>query len=109
MSYIDRLIKEQLNGNESRVAELFVDESIFPELIANGSDGDWYHFERKTFDGQYFVKTNSGFACYQQDRGAVSDSMEFNDIHQAAIHFFTKAGYIKSTKCSHKKWWAFWQ
>ena len=70
MSYIDRLIKEQLNGDESRVAELFVDESIFPKLIENGNNGDWYHFERKTFYGQYFVKTSSGFSCYQQDRSA---------------------------------------
>lgn len=108
MSYIDKLIEEKLDGDESLVAELFVNDSIFDELIANGKNSDWYHFEPKTYDGEYFIKVGSGYACYEQDRGSKSHSMTFSDIHQAAIHFFTNAGYIKVPQPKNKKWWQFW-
>ena len=108
MSYIDELIKEKLEGDESRVAELFVDDAIFNELIGRGKDTDWYHFETKTYDGEYFVRTGSGYICYAQDRGVKSQAMRFSDVHQAAIYYFTQAGYIQSTQREAKKWWQFW-
>jgi hypothetical protein len=108
MSYIDELIKEKLDGDESRVAEIFIDDKIFDELIAKGKNSDWYHFEPKTYDGEYLIKTGSGYSCYQQDRGAKSNSASFSNLHQAAIHYFTQAGYIKQVKRVSKKWWQFW-
>ncbi len=104
MSYIDKLIEEKLDGDKSRVAELFKIDSIFDELIANGKNSDWYHFEPKTYDGEYFIKVGSGYACYEQERGSKSHSMSFNDIHQAAIHYFTNARYIKVPQSKTKKW-----
>ena len=109
MSYIDNLINEKLGGDENRVAELFYDNAVFNELVAQGKDSDWYHFEHKTFDGEYFVKTNNGYACYQQERGKMSQSMSFGNIHEAAIFYFTQAGYIKPQKKSINKWWQFWK
>lgn len=109
MSYIDQLIEEKLNGDENRVVELFQDESIFDELIAKGKNSDWYHFEPKTFDGEYFVKTANSYMCYQQERGAKYGSMSFSNIQEAAIHYFTNAGYIKANPKQTKKWWQFWR
>ncbi len=106
MSYVDKLVEEKLEGDESRIAELFHDDTIFSELIARGKDSDWYHFEPKTYDGEYFVKVGSGYACYEQERGSKSHSMSFGNIHEAAIHYFTRAGYIKPPQ--DKKWWQFW-
>ncbi|WP_417316005.1 hypothetical protein [Cycloclasticus pugetii] len=109
MSYIDKLIQERLNGDETRVAELFYDETVINELASHGNDSDWYHFEPKTFDGEYFVRAGNGYACYQQDRGAKSNSVSFSNIHDAAVYFFTEAGYIKSVQGQQKRWWQFWK
>ena len=95
MSYIDELVREKLNGDENRVAELFKSESIFDELLAHAKDSDWYHFEAKTYDGEYFVKSESLYLCYKQDRGSKSQQMSFNNINDAAVYYFTNAGYIK--------------
>lgn len=109
MSYIDDLVQERLGGDESRIAELFYDDAVFPELISNGRNSDWYHFEPKTFDGEYFVRVGSGYACYQQDRGAKFNSMSFSNVHEAAVYFFTQAGYIKPAKNVKKRLWQFWK
>lgn len=109
MSYIDKLIQERLSGDETKVAELFYDGAVLNELASHGTDSDWYHFEPKTFDGEYFIKTGNGYACYQQDRGAKSDSVSFGNVHDAAVYFFAKAGYIKPAKVQEKRWWQFWK
>lgn len=108
MSRIDELIKEKLGGDEKRVAELFHDDAIFDELINYGRDCDWYHFEPKTFDGEYFVKCGNRYSCYLQDRGAKSNQMSFDSIHDAAIYYFTRAGLIPPSQVQQKKWWQFW-
>ena len=107
MAYIDELIRERLEGDENRVAELFYDETVFRQLVEKGKNSDWYHFEPKTYDGEYFVKAGNGFACYQQDRGAKTNSMAFVNIHDAAVFFFTRAGYIKPVQNRGKTWWPF--
>ncbi len=55
MNLLDQRIKEKLGGNENRIVELFHNEVFFNELVATGRDGDWLHYEPKTFDGWYFV------------------------------------------------------
>jgi len=106
MSYLDELVRVKLSGDENRVTELFQDESIFDELLVHAKDSDWYHFEAKTFDGEYFIKSGSTYLCYQQERGSKSPPMSFNNINDAAIFYFTNAGYIKPKPI--KKWWQFW-
>ena len=103
MSYVDKLIQDRLDGDEARVAELFYDAAVFDELIRHGKNSDWYHFEPKTFDGEYFVRSANGYACYRQDRGAKSNLASFGNIHDAAVHFFKEAGYIKPTQSVENK------
>jgi hypothetical protein len=109
MSYLDELIKEKLGGNERKVDELFLDDKVFNELIAKGQDDDWYHYEAKTFDGEYFVKLNGSYSCYRQERGSKSPPSTFDNIHDAAVFHFSKIGYIKSTEKLNKQWWQFWK
>lgn len=111
MSYLFELIDKELDGDDSWILELFRDESVFDALIAQGKDSDWYHFEPKTFDGEYFVKTGSSYACYLQERGAKSQYMTFNSLQAAAEHFFKQAGFLKSPESSNgrKHWWEFWK
>jgi len=42
---------------ETRLLELFFDREVFDALRAEGRPSDWYHFEPKTYDGQYLVET----------------------------------------------------
>ena len=98
MNLLDQRIKEKLGGNENRIVELFHEESFFNELVAAGKDGDWLHYEPKTFDGWYFIKFGNGFACYEQERGGKYTSMYFQNLIEAATYFYTKAGYIKPPK-----------
>lgn len=86
--YIEHLIAERLGGDRRRIGELFEDEALFRELQAGAKDSDWFHFEPKTYDGQYFVQTYSGYAVYEQDRGAQSNRYVFEKLADAATHFF---------------------
>ena len=90
MPTIGKLIEERLAGDESRVLELFVDDEVFNLIIGDG----WHYFEPNTFDGFYFVKSTYGYACYNQDRGAKSNTQPFSSIQEAAKYYFQEAGYL---------------
>ena len=88
MSYLDELVKNRLNGDKGCILELFQDDLIFVELIRYGKPNDWLHFEVKTFDGEYFVKKDNLYLCYQQDRGIKFGLEKFENITEAAKYFF---------------------
>lgn len=93
--HIDVLIDERLNGDKSRVLELFTSDRIFDELNRNSGDFDWLHFEPKNKDGDYLVKTEKDYITYMQERGRLMSKVEhFNSLKDAAASFFLIAGYI---------------
>jgi len=92
--YLDNLIDKKLNGDKTQVVTLFKDDSIFLELNSNANVSDWFHFEPKTFDGDYLIKDKKGYLCYYQERGIVSCEKSFDDISDAAKHFFNSVGYM---------------
>ncbi len=92
--YLDFLVDKNLGGDKSRVVELFQDDSVFEELNKNSSSYDWFHFEPKTLDGDYFIKAKNGYRCFMQERGQLVSCVEkFPNIEDAAKHFFETAGY----------------
>lgn len=91
MPTISKLIQEKLNGDESRVLELFRTDRVFDELEADG----WHYFSPSTFDGVYFVKSLHGYACYNQDRGAKTNVREFESLQNAAKYYFESAAFLK--------------
>lgn len=89
MTAIDSFIKERLSGDWGRLAELFETREVYDVLRARATPGDWYHFEPKTFDGQYLVETAEGWQTYQQDRGTRSAVRDFKSLREAASHLFS--------------------
>lgn len=87
--YLNKLVSEQLSGDSSRLPELFEDESVFLNLQKQALDSDWYHFEPKSYDGCYLVRSFPGFHVYQQERGAMSNLRVFGHLSEAAAHFFS--------------------
>lgn len=87
---LKRIIHDRLNGDESRLLELFQDEGVLNELIAAESPGDWYRFRKRTYDGEYLVKAGDGYEVYSQDRGQVFEHRVFKNLNDAAAHFFRK-------------------
>ena len=85
---LDRLIATRLGGDETRLLELFVTRDVFDALRAERRPSDWYHFEPKTYDGQYLVETRDGFEVYEQDRGGRTPVRRFETLHDAARAFF---------------------
>ena len=86
--HLDKLIESKLKGDKSRVNELFQDDSILIELSNNEHSNDWFRFKENTFDGEYLIKKNNSYVCYQQDRGHKFGVAEFENINQAAQHLF---------------------
>ncbi|WP_417358537.1 MULTISPECIES: hypothetical protein [Gammaproteobacteria] len=100
MPTIGKLIEEKLAGDESRVLELFTTDEVFDELTGDG----WHYFEPNTFDGFYLVKATYGYACYNQDRGAKSNTKSFSTIQEASRYYFETAGYLgKPENETHNK------
>ncbi|GHC85250.1 hypothetical protein GCM10007320_30060 [Pseudorhodoferax aquiterrae] len=88
-------VVSRLGGDERRIAELFKDRAVFEALQAGGTDGDWYHFRQKAFDGWYLVEGADGFEVYFQERGRVSSWASFPTLNTAAIYFFSESGYAR--------------
>jgi hypothetical protein len=100
MPTIGELIKDELNGDESRVLELFSSDDVLNKLTDDG----WHYFQPNTFDGFYFVKAIHGYDCYHQDRGCKSNSKSFATFNEAAKYYFQAAGYIgKPGSLTHNK------
>lgn len=85
---LDALVHKRVGGNKSRLLELFDTREAFELLKAGSQDSDWYHFEPKTFDGQYLVETPDGFQTYQQDRGRKENVRSFATLREAALSLF---------------------
>lgn len=85
---LDLLVRERLAGDKGRLLELFESREVFDLLKASGDPADWFHFEPKTFDGQYLVATSEGFQVYQQDRGARTEVQNFRSLRDAAVAIF---------------------
>jgi len=85
---LDRFIASRLKGDESRFLELFETREVFEALKAAGRASDWYHFEPKTFDGQYLVEAHDGFEVYLQDRGSRTSVRHFSTLRAAAQAMF---------------------
>jgi len=88
IEYLEQLIRGRLEGQRQRVGELFADESVFLQLQAMAKSSDWYHFEPKTYDGQYLVRRGSGYEVYEQDRGVKSNLRKFSTLAEAAVELF---------------------
>ena len=88
---LERFIVARLGGDETRLLELFADRKVFDALRAEGRPSDWYHFEPKTYDGQYLVETPNGFEVYEQDRGSRIGVRRFDTLHDAALAFFGRS------------------
>lgn len=112
MSYIFELIDKKLDGDFTRVKELFRDESKMDELIANAEKSVWYHFEPNTYDGIYFIKNGPWYTFYFQERGKMSEYSNFDSFNEGVQHFLTKTklaeAEIKLKEKQPKKWWKFW-
>jgi hypothetical protein len=94
--YLKQQIAEKLGGDERRVVELFENESIYDVLVACARDSDWYHYQKRTFDGWYLVRGTEGFEVYYQERGAVMEHATFTNLREAATYFFGANGYLRS-------------
>jgi hypothetical protein len=90
IEYLEQLVRERLEGDRSRIGELFADESVFQQLQAMARTSDWYHFEPKTYDGQYLVRSFAGYEVYEQERGTKSNSRTFSTLSEAVIEFFNE-------------------
>jgi hypothetical protein len=88
-------VATRLDGDERRIAELFRDRDVFDALQAGGTDGDWYHFRKKTFDGWYLVEGAHGFEAYFQERGQISSLASFATLDAAANYFFVESGFVR--------------
>ena len=88
ISTLDRFVVARLGGDETRLLELFATREVFDALRAEGRPSDWYHFEPKTYDGQYLVETPEGFEVYEQDRGSRIGVRCFDTLRDAAQAFF---------------------
>lgn len=88
ISTLDRFVVARLGGDETRLLELFATREVFDALRAEGRPSDWYHFEPKTYDGQYLVETPYGFEVYEQDRGSRIGVRRFDTLRDAAQAFF---------------------
>ncbi|HEY4083021.1 MAG TPA: hypothetical protein VGM81_20240 [Burkholderiaceae bacterium] len=85
---LDNAVNDRLGGDESRLLELFVTRDMFDQLKAAARPSDWYHFEPKTYDGQYLVETPEGFEVYDQDRGLRTNARQFGSLRAAAEAMF---------------------
>ncbi|WP_311223674.1 MULTISPECIES: hypothetical protein [unclassified Acidovorax] len=88
LARLDALVDERLGGDKSRLLELFESREVFDLLRAAGQPGDWYHFEPKTFDGDYLVETPEGFQVFWQERGSKVAVRNFTSLRDAAREFF---------------------
>lgn len=88
LARLDALVEERLGGDKSRLLELFKSREVFDLLRISGLPGDWYHFEPKTFDGDYLVETSDGFHVYWQERGKKTAERHFSSLKEAANAFF---------------------
>lgn len=88
MSYLDNQINERLNGDRSRVSELFTGDSFLVELIKNEKPGDWFRFSEATYDGEYLIKYGATYLCYQQDRGVKFGERRFSNLDEAVASMF---------------------
>ncbi|WP_157900018.1 hypothetical protein [Rhodoferax koreensis] len=88
LARLDALVNERLGGDKSRLFELFESREVFDLLRAADQPEDWYHFEPKTFDGDYLVETPEGFQIYWQERGTKAAVRNFTLLLDAARAFF---------------------
>lgn len=89
LARLDALIEERLGGDSSRFLELFENREVFDLLRTSGLPGDWYHFEPKTFDGDYLVEASDGFHVYWQERGMKTAERQFDSLKEAAKALFS--------------------
>ena len=87
-SYLEKLVDERLDGNKSRMVELFSEDAILSDLNQHATNCDWYFFECKTYDGEYLVKDGSRYLRYYQEKGRVCSMEEFHSLKSAAEHMF---------------------
>ena len=86
--FLEQQIVEKLEGNKDRLLELFLDEAFFDQLVQISEGNHGFYFEPNSFDGEYLVKTECGYTCYEQERGRRGIYTDFPDLHSAAKHFF---------------------
>lgn len=85
---LDALVNDRFAGDKGRLLELFDTSEVFDVLRAYGQPSDWYHFEPKTFDGEYLVATPTGFQVYRQERGSRTGMRDFKTLREAAHAVF---------------------
>ena len=88
LARLHRLVDLRLGGDRTRLLELFDTREVFDLLRAASSPSDWFHFEPRTFDGQYLVEEADGFVTYLQDRGVRSNERRFASLREAASTVF---------------------
>jgi len=88
--YLDKLIESKVSGDKKRILELFQDDSVFLELVRNEHSSDWFRFQENTFDGEYLIKKNNKYVCFQQDRGIKFGTASFENIAEAAKYLFKR-------------------
>ena len=88
LARLHALVDQRLGGDRSRLLELFDTREVFELLREDSSASDWFHFEPRTFDGEYLVEEAGGFVVYQQDRGARSNERRFASLRDAARAVF---------------------
>jgi hypothetical protein len=81
-------VEERLGGDKSRLLELFEGREVFDLLRGAGQRADWYHFEPRTFDGDYLVETPDGYQVFWQERGSKTAVRNFTSLRDAAKAFF---------------------
>jgi len=91
-AYLEGRVRTEIGGHWAAIGQLFNDPSILDELRSMAKDSDWYHFEPKTFDGRYLLRSSGGFEVYEQDRGVKSRSRLFATLPEAASHMFNSPG-----------------
>ena len=94
IDYLDHQIEIKLGGDSSRIEELFFNEEVLSELILRGQNSDWYHYEIKTYDGWYLVKSDGKYQAYFQERGGKYYARQFNKLNEAASYFYEQSRYF---------------
>lgn len=83
LARLDALVEKRLGGDKSRLLELFESREVFDLLRVASQRDDFYHFEPKTFDGDYLVETPDGFQVYWQERGIKAAVRNFTSLHKS--------------------------
>jgi hypothetical protein len=95
-AYLQSAIAEHLDGDVSRVEELWQRVPGFAQMIRDLTRdiGD-VHWRSRPVDGWYCVGTGSGYDVYHQERGIVSGRRTFSSEPAATTYFLRTLGYLR--------------